>query len=58
MAEDKNKVEITTKDYIHFQRLEEFVSNFTNGYVVCKKCGAYIGHGYRCFECGHDPSYE
>ena len=58
MAEDKNKVEITKEEYIHFQRLEEFVSNFTNGYVVCKKCGAYIGEGYRCFECGHDPSYD
>ena len=56
MVEDKNKVEITTKDYIHFQRLSQFVSNFTSGYVVCKECGAYIGNGYCCLECGHDPS--
>ena len=58
MAENKNKVEITTKDYIHFQRLSQFVSNFTNGYVVCKECGAYIENGYRCFECDHDPSFD
>ena len=58
MAKSNEKVEITKEDYIHFQRLEEFVSNFTNGYVVCKKCGAYIGRGYCCVECGHDPSCD
>lgn len=51
-------IEISKETYNHLCKLARFVSNYCNGYRICKKCGTYVANGYCCIECGHDPSCD
>ena len=38
--------------------LEDMQNSHCTGFVRCEKCGRIHDDGYRCFYCGHDPSWK